>query len=297
MLYMHNVTLTENGQKKKIGQLLEVVLTPPMEGGVRTTSRSCQWRIQFVISTSSYVKLVEMTVSEEWEDSFFGDGRKSLFWPKSNGCHDVNIMGYDDVDIMVATSLGLSHMTWKLMLWYRLFCFFSASLFYVLIWFIFLFAFSDDKRRALSESHAKEPSMMPSQSPSMIPLQVPSKEPSMMPLQSALQDSFAKSVQNALEWAVQDALFRPVAIHDAIAGPLQGSFHDAFAVVIQAAVNDAIKAALQRPPESHLRIHWRCRPFVDRFLKERGTFLLVGLFQPSPFFLALTSIFTSMYFF
>jgi hypothetical protein len=45
----------------------------------RTTSWSCQSRIQFVISTSSYVKLVEMTVLEEWEDSFFGDGRKSLF--------------------------------------------------------------------------------------------------------------------------------------------------------------------------------------------------------------------------
>ena len=29
MLYMHNVTLTKNGQKKRIGQLLEVVLTPP----------------------------------------------------------------------------------------------------------------------------------------------------------------------------------------------------------------------------------------------------------------------------
>jgi hypothetical protein len=65
MLYMHNVTLTKNCQKKKIRQLLEVVLTPPMEGGVRTAARSCQYRIQFVVSTSSYVKLVEMTVSEE----------------------------------------------------------------------------------------------------------------------------------------------------------------------------------------------------------------------------------------
>jgi uncharacterized membrane protein YhdT len=245
---MHNVTLTENSQKKKIGQLLEVVLTSPIEGGVRTTSRSCQWRIRFVISTSSYVKLVEMTVSEEWEDSFFGDGRKSLFWPKSNGCRDVNIMGYDDVNIMAATSLGLlSHMRQKLLLWYRLFCFFSSLLFYVLIWFIFLFAFSD-KRRALGESHAKEPSMMPlqspSQSPSTLSSQAPSKEPSMMPSQSALQDSFTSSVQNALEWAVQDA-FRPVAIHDAIAGTLQGSFHDAFAVAVQAVVHDAIKVALQ----------------------------------------------------
>jgi hypothetical protein len=42
MLYMHNVTLTKDVQKKKIGQLLEAVLTPPMEGGVSTTSRSCQ---------------------------------------------------------------------------------------------------------------------------------------------------------------------------------------------------------------------------------------------------------------
>jgi hypothetical protein len=42
MLYMHIVTLTKNLEKKKIRQLLEVVLTPPMEGGVSTTSRSCQ---------------------------------------------------------------------------------------------------------------------------------------------------------------------------------------------------------------------------------------------------------------
>jgi hypothetical protein len=42
MLNMHNVTLRKNSQKKKIGQLFEVALPPPMEGGVRTTSRSCQ---------------------------------------------------------------------------------------------------------------------------------------------------------------------------------------------------------------------------------------------------------------
>ncbi len=42
MLYMHNVTLTKDVQKKKIGQLLQAVLTRPMEGGVCTTSRSCQ---------------------------------------------------------------------------------------------------------------------------------------------------------------------------------------------------------------------------------------------------------------
>ena len=44
----------------------------------REVSTISQQRIWFVISTSSYVKLVEMMVSKEWEDSFFGDRRNSL---------------------------------------------------------------------------------------------------------------------------------------------------------------------------------------------------------------------------
>jgi hypothetical protein len=58
----------------------------------------------------------------------------------------------------------------------------------------------------------------------------------------------------------------------------QGVIHDAFAIAVQGSVEDAVhrRSIFQRAP---------------------GTFLLFGLFQSSPFFLALTSIFTSMYFF
>jgi hypothetical protein len=62
---MHIVTFTKNRQKHKIGELIVGRQTPPMEGSFGTTSTISQQRIQFVISTSSYVKLVEMMVSEE----------------------------------------------------------------------------------------------------------------------------------------------------------------------------------------------------------------------------------------
>jgi hypothetical protein len=57
------------------------------------------------------------------EYSFLGDRNKSFCFkgnmPESNGCHDVNIMGYSGVHMMAATSLGLSYMRrWLLWLWY-----------------------------------------------------------------------------------------------------------------------------------------------------------------------------------
>jgi hypothetical protein len=59
MLYMHNVTHTKNSQKQKIQQPLGSWQRPPMEGGVRSTSRNYLQRFSVFISTSSYVKLID----------------------------------------------------------------------------------------------------------------------------------------------------------------------------------------------------------------------------------------------
>jgi hypothetical protein len=150
MLYMHNVTLTENGQKKKIGQLLEVVLTPPMEGGVRTTSRSCQWRIQvcyfyqFLCQTGrndGRGRMRRLILRRQQKITFLAQKQwlpwcehHGLWWCGHHGSHLCWTLPHETKAAAMVSSI----------------CFFSASLFYVLIWFIFLFTFSD-KRRAPSE--------------------------------------------------------------------------------------------------------------------------------------------------
>jgi hypothetical protein len=84
---------------------------------------------QFVISTSAYVKLVDRIgktaknthSSERAVNHFFEENM-----PKSNGCHDVNIMGYHDVNIMTVTSPGLSYKRQWLLLWYDHCCLFVS---------------------------------------------------------------------------------------------------------------------------------------------------------------------------
>jgi hypothetical protein len=130
--------------------------------------------------------------------------------------------------------------------------------------------------------------MMPSQSPS----QSPSTKPSQAPSKQA--PSKKASSQDAFQ----------VTIHDVIAGALEPSMMPSQSPSKNPSVHDAIAVS---PPRFLRRFCPKCQrvsryvrislAIVDRFFKERGTFLLFGLFHSSPFFLALTSIFTSMYFF
>jgi hypothetical protein len=98
---MHNVTLTKNSQKEnKIGQLFGSWQTPPMEGGVRTTLKEAVTWIQFVISISSYVKLVDR-VCKTAEKNHSSEITGNHFFAKT--CQKVM------ATIMAATSLALSY--------------------------------------------------------------------------------------------------------------------------------------------------------------------------------------------
>jgi hypothetical protein len=135
-----------------------------MEGGVSITS--------FVISTSSYVKLVEMMVSKEREDSFFGDELLKDI-PESNGCHDVNSMGYHDVKNTAAIAFGNLLQALAVAIHDS----FAVAL---------QCAIHDTPElpsKMPSPPPANVPSTMPSQLPSKMPYPPPANVPSTIPLQ------------------------------------------------------------------------------------------------------------------
>ncbi len=210
----------------------------------------------------------------------------------SKSSHDVNIMGYHAVHIMAPTSLGLFHERQWLLLWYRPFCFYAALLFCSnMIYFSWLFdspqngktdwwvmmIFSNHGNHAgIDHANALPKNFW---SPG-----VPWCRPKRLITLALVWFFNKKKKRRALrEFLCHSKLYsqRPYQVTlslQALLPPLDAAMLQSWTL-----------------PWLPSLAHQVCLPFIF----ERARYVFVGgpFSSISPFFLPLTSIFTSMYFF